>query len=146
MSLVVTSGVVRGPEAIIENRNLALALGFRKGLFKAVDEFLPSIAMKTGRMRRSFKRAINVLMAQKQVVQARQITITWEEIKQIVIALTPYAEYHFRARGFYVSPSTKGTRPMRFRSFKRLAIKHVRREVNLALSSVGLEGTRFSVL
>lgn len=145
MSIVIKSGFIAGPAFIRETRNAAIKRGFIHGLFLAWVKFQPTVAKKTGRMRRSFGRAIQVLVNDAAVSNSGRISITWEEIKEIVIALTPYSRYHFRARGFYANPTTPNTRPMRFRAFKFHAVRIITRKIKSNLTLVGLEASPFSV-
>ncbi len=145
MSIVITSGHIRGAKFIKDVRNAAIKRGFQDGLFLAWVKFESSVAKKTGRMRRSFGRAIDVLIDDAAVSSSGKISITWEEIKEIVIALTSYSKYHFRSRGFYKKPTTINTKPMRFRSFKFHAVRLITRKIQANLTLVGLEASPFSV-
>ncbi len=146
MSIVIKSGNISGAPFIREERNIAIKRGFQDGLFLAWVKFEPTVAKKTGRMRRSFARALSVLAQGATVSSSGEISITWEEIKEIVIALTHYSKYHFKARGFYANPTTANTRPMRFRAFKFHAVRLITRKIQAHLTLLGLEASPFSVM
>lgn len=144
MSIMIKSGHITGPRFIREARDLAIKHGFQDGLFLAFLKFLPSIAKRTGDMRKAFRRAIVQLMEKATVSASGEVSVTWEEIKAITISIVGYAEYHFRARGFYKNPFTANTRPMRFRSFKSYAVRIINRKIQTNLNLVGLE-VKFTV-
>ena len=137
MSIVIKCGNVEG-RFVRRVRDDAIKQGFKDGLFLAFLKFQPSIAKRTGDMRRAFGKAIIRLMEKATVSFSGQISVTWEEIKDITISIVGYAEYHFRARGFYKNPTTANTRPMRFRSFKFHAVRLINRKIQTNLNLVGL--------
>ena len=89
-------------------------------------------------MRDAFEEAIDTILARFSPT-SKQRTISWNTIKRLTILSVDYARYHFRARGFYVNPSTSGTKPMRFRSFKIRAIRNVNTEILRSLKLGGLQ-------
>ncbi len=143
-TIVISCGQIEG-RFVRQVRDAAIKQGFRDGLFLAFLKFQPSIAKRTGAMRKAFGRAIIQIMERAHVSHSGQISVSWAEIKAIVIQYTFYAEYHFRARGFYKNPTTANTRPMRFRAFKYHAVRLITRKIQTNFALVGLEATNFSV-
>ena len=151
MSLVITSGAVKGHLEIKDRANRAVLKGIKRGIQNTLDEFLPTIAFMpdskralTGRtakglhMREAFEDAVNDILDSFSRLSSRRV-LRWSQIQALTIAAVNYARYHFRARGFYVMPSTFGTKPMRFSSFKIRAVRNVRLQIFRALNTAGLE-------
>ena len=138
MSIVITSGIVKGAENVKSRINRAVLRGIKKGILLTLDVFLPTVALKTGLMREAFEDAVDDLLQGFTKVSSQR-TLSWKTIKRLTILAVDYAEYHFRARGFYVAPTTAGTKPMRFSSFKALAVPLVNLEVFNSLRSSGLD-------
>ncbi|KKL94720.1 hypothetical protein LCGC14_1861850 [marine sediment metagenome] len=151
MSIVITSGAVRGHKEVTDRVNRSVLKGIKRGIQDTLDEFLPIIAFMpdskralTGRtakglhMREAFEDAVNDIIDSFSRLSSKRI-LRWSQIKVLTIAAVDYAQYHFRARGFYVNPSTAGTKPMRFSSFKIRAVRNVRLQIFRALNTAGLE-------
>ena len=150
MSIVITSGSIRGVEDIEQAVDSAVLDGTQAGVLTALQEFIPTIAKKSGSMRRSFNKAVKKLLFEFQEDDNKWV-LSWEAIKALTELFLsknmpdyskggePYSKYHFRGRGFYVSPSTFGTFPMRLSRFKPKVIRAVVRNINLNLKARGLE-------
>lgn len=158
MSIVITSGAVKGHTEVTDRVNRAVLIGIRRGIQVTLDEFLPTIAFmpdskraligrsaKALHMREAFEDAVNDILSSFSRLSSKRV-LRWSQIMALTIAAVDYAAYHFRARGFYVSPSTFGTKPMRFSSFKIRAKKNVEIAIFKSLRTAGLETrARFSI-
>ena len=138
MSIVVTSGSVIGKDPIQDTIDRAVARGMAQGLTDAWIDFSPTVAMKTGKMRDAVFKAMRQIAAQ--TLRSNPIVeVTWDSIKERTISFLAYSEYHFKARGFYVNPTTPGTFPMRASRFNAIARPIIRKEISKWLKKSGLE-------
>ncbi len=151
MSIEITSGTVEGVDDIRESLSRAVLRGVKKGMLSALDTFLDTIAfmsdsqrIQAGRkdkgihMREAFEDVVNNIVGAFTKSSNTKI-ITWEQIKTMTVSLVDYAEHHFKARGFYVSPSKPGTFPMRASRFLFIARKEIKKQIVISLRNAGLE-------
>ena len=138
MSIVVTSGSTRQADVVLDTIRSAVNQGVAAGLNKSYAIFSNTIAMKTGKMRDAVFKAMRQIAAQ--TLRSNPIVeVTWDSIKERTISFLAYSEYHFKARGFYVNPTTPGTFPMRASRFNAIARPIIRKEISKWLKKSGLE-------
>ncbi len=89
-------------------------------------------------MREGFEDAVTDIINEFTPIGNTRV-ISWKQIETLTTNIVNYAQYHFRARGFYVKPSTPGTFPMRASRFLPLARKNIKTQIIKALSITGLE-------
>lgn len=159
MSVEVTSGDVSGVDDIRESANRSIIRGVKKGMLSALDEFLDTIAfmsdsqrIQAGRtdkgihMREAFEDVVNdILSTFSKTDNTNRTIITWDQIKTMTTSLVDYAEFHFKARGFYVEPSKPGTFPMRASRFLPLVRREIIKEIKKSLRNAGLEQTEVTI-
>ena len=145
MSIIITSGVVKGAEEIERLVNTAVDTAFFDALTEIVTFdiglFSKTVAKKSGAMRRA------VAAGMRQVLRALpfhsgRTTLSWEAFKQAVISFIKYAKFHFRGRGFYVAPTTPSTFPMRLSRMKPIAEAAFIRHRSTQLKLFGIEETQ----
>lgn len=149
MSIVITSETVIEGDRIQALKNEAIRRGIVTGLIqistKDTGLFSVTIARKSGKLRRAFetavRRIVNIIGS-----HTGKTVISWSELRQATEAALDYAKYHFDTRGFYVSPFTSGTFPMRLSRFKPMAQIAMRRSILFELKRFGISHrVRFKV-
>ncbi len=145
MSIVVTSGVVKGEEEISRLVDTAVDTAFFDALTEIVTFdiglFSRTVAKKSGAMRRAVAAGMREVLRALPFHRGKTI-FSWETFKKAVISFVKYAKYHFRGRGFYVAPTTPSTFPMRLSRLKPLAEAAFIRHRSIQLRLFGIEETQ----
>ncbi len=145
MSIVITSGVVKGAEEIESLVNTAIDIAFFDALTEIVTLdiglFSKTVARKSGEMRRAVAKGMRQVLRALPFHSGRTV-ISWESFKEAVIAFVKYAKYHFRGRGFYVKPTTPFTFPMRLSRMKPIAKAAFIRHRSIQLKLFGIQETQ----
>ncbi len=162
MPIIITSSVVRGPiqklrrrpdpihklrrqtSRIVSLKNKAVREGIAKGMIDIVlfdlGIFSRTVARLSGKLRRAVEKAVRSVVLDKGFHTGKTV-FTWEEIVSKILSYDTeeYFQYHIRSRGFYVNPTVKGTFPLRYSRFSRMARPSIRRNIQAKLKSFGIE-------
>ena len=145
MSIVITSGVVKGAEEIESLVNTAIDTAFFDALTEIVTFdiglFSITVARKSGKMRKAVAQGMRAVLRSLPFHKGKTV-ISWEAFKEAVIKFRDYAQYHFKGRGFYVNPTIPSTFPMRLSRMKPLAEAAFIRHRSIQLKLFGIEETQ----
>ena len=145
MSIIVTSGTVKGAEEIERLVHTAVDAAFFDALIEIVTFdiglFSKTVAKKSGDMRRAVAAGMRQVLRKLPFHRGRTV-LSWEAFKEAVISFRDYAEFHFKGRGFYVNPTTPNTFHMRLSRLKPMAEAAFIRHRSIQLKLFGIEETQ----
>ena len=149
MSIVITSGVVKGAEEIESLVNTAIDTAFFDALTEIctfdIGLFNITVARRRdpigGRMRKAVAQGMRKVL-RGLPFHGGKTFFSWDTFKAAVISFVKYAKYHFRGRGFYVNPSTPSTFPMRLSRMKPIAEAAFIKHRSIQLKLFGIEETQ----
>ena len=150
MSIVISSGSVTGADVLVDAVNRAVRLGIENGVILALNQFNPTIAKRTGSLRRAFDIAARQTLRKALFSSSERIVISGAEIQRFTEALLFYAQYHFnvgpQGQAQYRQPTTPGTEPIKMRELRKIAIPLVKQEIAVAVRNEGARAVQDSTI
>lgn len=136
-------GQVKGiPTIIVENRR-AIRVAIEEGLINAMEEMLPTVALKTGKMRAVLQKAAQSVAAAETTSIDNRITIDVNDVTLFADAIAKYIKYHLYPTGVfgdsYKEPFTPKTKPFDMFDFRDKVIINITRRIKLKHRDVGFE-------
>ena len=142
MSIVLTSGNVKGGDIVMSAVNRGVLLGIENGVIKALEQWSPTVAQRTGKMKRAVEFATRQVLTQALNQEAQRIVISGSQIRQILESIVAYSQFHWTDGPFgssYKEPFTPGTKPMNLFDLKKIAVPLIRSEIDIVIRNEGPE-------
>ena len=121
----------------------AAATAVKTGQKQTINELLPTVAKKSGEMRKTVEKAFDVKSFELVVNrETRTIKIRLDRLGKKDLSATHYAKYHFhpgsKFGSSYKDPTTEGTRPQDTRQWRRVFTKNVNAAIPSAFKKQGI--------
>ena len=143
LQITLFCGGVRGTNRIISENLRVVRTAVERGIVNAAIEMLPSIAKKTGKMRRIFSTSIQQVARTETTKAGEKISFDLEQIKALMDTIEKYIKYHLIPGGDfplgYKNPFTKNTRPLNLIELQSKIAINVDREVQAAQQLAGFK-------